>query len=95
MLQKQPLYILGPDNPEKSATGCYNAGKLQFGIFCDHYFLAIMYMVTFIVALSYWTYDSYKNGNPLPIPLPFLVRTPRVPLSGQNARQSSYDVVEH
>ena len=49
LLQKQPLYIKGPHDPNAAAQGCYQG--------------AAIYIATFVVSFAYWTFDDMKNGR--------------------------------
>jgi len=42
LLDKQPLYVPGPDDPAKAAQGCYQGAAIYFAIW--------------ILSISYWAY---------------------------------------
>lgn len=47
LLQTQPLYIKGPSDSAKAATGCYQG--------------AMIYAATFLISLGYWTFSSMRS----------------------------------
>jgi len=49
MLQKQPLYIRGPEDKEAAASSCYSAAAIYFAVW--------------VASLGYWSYDSYKSAR--------------------------------
>ena len=55
LLQNQPLYIKGIEDPEAAASGCFNGAGLYFG--------------TMVISLLYWYY-SEKSKSTLQIPNP-------------------------
>ncbi len=53
LLQNQPLYIKGIEDPEAAASGCFSGAGLYFG--------------TMVISLGYWYY-SEKSKSSLQIP---------------------------
>jgi hypothetical protein len=51
LLQTQPLYIKGPEDPEAAAAGCYGG--------------AAIYAVTMTVSILYWKSASKASGSGL------------------------------
>eukprot|EP01031_Cornospumella_fuschlensis_P026570 gene26570-32111_t len=47
LLQSQPLYIKGPEDPDKAAQGCYQG--------------ALIYLATFCFSVIYWILDTLKK----------------------------------
>jgi len=80
LLDKQPLYIQGPEDYAKSIDGVYSA--------------AYMYAGTFVISLSYWCYFNSKNGLPLPISFLNSSRPPS-PMAAQGGQTGSYDEVRN
>lgn len=48
LLQKQPLYIKGVQDPAMGAAGCYQG--------------AAIYFATFVISLGYWMFDDFTKG---------------------------------
>lgn len=49
MLQKQPIYMKGIEDPSSAASSCYNG--------------ALIYFVIWIVSLVYWSRSSASNQD--------------------------------
>lgn len=68
LLEYQPLYIQGPEDPEKGAQACYIGGAdlhiiLYMVVESNFVFMwlaAVLYLVSMALSIAYWWYDNKR-----------------------------------
>jgi hypothetical protein len=68
LLEHQPLYIKGVEDPDKGAQACYLGGRLHYlyasflvSKYLYVHLAAVLYLASMILSVAYWLYHNNKN----------------------------------